>query len=448
MKLSQAFEIVRGDVVSLIGAGGKTSLMVALGYELAEMGWRVLAMTSVQTNAHQMDLMPTALKADAGAQKISNALSQSRFVFLYQSVVGDTLYGLGREAISRLPDTIDSDVILVEADTANGLSLKAPLPHEPNIPQETSLVIPVASTAVLGHPLDHQRVYNLETIVEKYGFVENSRIKGAWLAQILRDEELGLKGVPEGVRVVPFLNQTPTRNHARGRARIVARLILKSPRFHGVVIGSVRGKEQVYEVQRPVGAIVLAAGLSSRMGTSKMKLPWVGERSILQHVIDQLIKSRIDHITVVTGHEAREMRNHIKYMGVEDVFNKDYKTGEMLSSIKTGLSAMPANIAAALIVLGDQPRIQPKTIYQVMSAYAEGENDLIVPSFQMKRGHPVLIGRRYWNEILNLSEDGSLRDVMNAHASRIHYVNIDNDSILRDVDTPQDYREERGRAGL
>lgn len=448
MKLYQAFEIAPGDVVSIIGAGGKTSLMTALGYELAEQGWRVLATTTVPTAAYQLDLMPTALKADAGTQKISKALSDDRFVFLYQSVIGNILYGLGRESISRVVDTVDSDVLLVEADNANGLPLKAPLPNEPNIPPETSLVIPVASTAILGHPLDPHHVYNLPAIIEKYGFAENSRIKGAWLAQILRDEELGLRNVPRGVRVIPFLNQTLTRSHARGRARMVARLILKSSRFHSVVIGSVRGEEQVYEVQRPVGAVVLAAGLSTRMGESKMRLPWAEGRTILEHVIEQLIKSRVDHITVVTGHQAREIKNLVKHLAVDVVFNKDYKTGEMLSSIKAGIGAMPSNIAAVLIVLGDQPRIQPRTVYQVMSAYAEGENDLIVPSFQMKRGHPVLIGRRYWGEILNLSENASLRDVMNAHASRIRYVNIDNDSILRDVDTPQDYREERWRAGL
>lgn len=446
MKLHQAFDIAPGEVASLIGAGGKTSLLVALGYELAEMGWRVLATTTVGMDAHQLDLMPRAIKAEMGAQSISAALTESRFVFLYNAVIGNSVYGLRRDDIPRLLDVVDSDVFLVEADVSNGLPIKAPFPDEPVIPKGTTLVIPVASTSVLGQPFDTAHVYNPQAIIERYGFAQGARIKSAWLAQIIRDEELGLKGVPEAVRVIPYLNQSTSKAYAKGRARMIARLILKSPRFQGVVIGSIRGAEQVYEVQRPVGAVVLAAGLSTRMGKSKVMLPWSNGRTILEHIIDQLVKSRIDQITVVTGHQSREVKAMLKPLGVEIVHNKSYKSGEMLSSIKTGLSAMPAHIAAALIVLGDQPRLQPKTIYQVTSRYAEGDSDLIVPSFEMKRGHPVLIGRRYWGEILKLPEDGSLRDVMNAHP--ISYVNVDNDSVLRDVDTPEDYRQERWRAGL
>jgi molybdenum cofactor cytidylyltransferase len=109
---------------------------------------------------------------------------------------------------------------------------------------------------------------------------------------------------------------------------------------------------------------------------------------------------------------------------------------------------MPSHISATLVVLGDQPRIQPKVVAQVMMAYSEGTGDIITPSYQMRRGHPILIDRRYWPEILDLPEDGSLRDVIDRHKERIAYVNVDTDSVLRDVDTPEDYRQERKLAGL
>jgi molybdenum cofactor cytidylyltransferase len=448
MKLHEAFEIARGEVVSFTGAGGKTSLMVALGYELAEMGWRVLATTTYRMRTDQLDLMPVSLKMSAGVKRISDALNKSRFVFLYQSVAGHTVYGLETESIRYLLDAVDSDVLLVEADVANEMGVKAPLPGEPAVPPESSLVIPVVSSAVLAQPFDAEHVYNIAAVIERYGFAEGARIKAAWLAQILRDEALGLRGAPAEARVIPYLNQTVSRGYARGRARLVARLTLKSPRFHGVVIGSVRGEQPVYEVQRPVGAVVLAAGLSRRMGQPKVLLPWANNRTILEHIIDQLIRARIDQVTVVTGHQSREVKALLKPLDVDVVYNQDYKTGEMLSSVQAGLNAMPPQVAAALIVLGDQPRIQPKTVYHIMNTYAETASDLIVPSFQMKRGHPLLIGRRYWGEILALRENSSLRDVMNAHSDAITYVNIDNDSILRDIDTPEDYRDERWRSGL
>ncbi|MDX1993509.1 MAG: selenium cofactor biosynthesis protein YqeC [bacterium] len=447
MKWQQAFEITPGEVVAFIGAGGKTSLLAGLGYELAEAGWRVLATSTVPLQEDQLELFPAVLHYTAGSDAISAALNESRFVYLYDSVKGGRVSGVPPEALSPLMDAVDSDVMLVEADTANGLPLKAPLPGEPMIPPETSLVVPVASLSVLGKPLDKHHIYNLDAIVERYGFVEGSRIKSPWVAQVLRDDELGLKGIPKTARVVAFLNQTAPPGYGRGRARLIARLALRSTRFHGIVIGSVRGAEAVHEVQRPIGAVVLAAGMSTRMGQMKVLMPW-DKKTIIEHIIEQLMNARVDHITVVTGHQAKEVKEKVEPLGIHVVYNRQYKTGEMLSSLKAGLRALPDNVAGALVVLGDQPRIQPKTIYQVMMAFAEGKGEIIAPSFERRRGHPILIGRRYWPELLDIPANGSPRDVINAHSDRIAYVEIDNDSVLRDVDTPSDYNDERQRAGL
>lgn len=226
-------------------------------------------------------------------------------------------------------------------------------------------------------------------------------------------------------------------------------MILRSERISGVAIGSVRSADPISEVQRPIGAIVLAAGLSSRMaalGQHKTLLPWAGGKTILEHIIDQLILARVQHITVVTGNRSDEIGALAEKRGAEVVFNPNYQSGEMLSSLKAGLRAQPAHIAASLVVLGDQPRIQPKIVGQVMMAYAEGQGEIVAPSYQKRRGHPILIDRRYWAELLALPDDGKPRDVINAHP--VAYVNVDTDSILRDVDTPDDYRDERSRAGL
>jgi molybdenum cofactor cytidylyltransferase len=116
--------------------------------------------------------------------------------------------------------------------------------------------------------------------------------------------------------------------------------------------------------------------------------------------------------------------------------------------VKAGLRAMPDHIAAAMVVLGDQPRIQPKTVGMVMGAYAEGQGDIVAPSYNMRRGHPIMIDRRYWKDILDLPPDGAPRDVINANADQIAYVVVDNDSVLKDVDTPEAYDAERRKAGL
>jgi molybdenum cofactor cytidylyltransferase len=415
---------------------------------LADAGWRVLATTTTCITANQLQLMPHAVTLDSSMSSISTALSDHRFVFLYDNIRSGKVYGPALSWIPHLLDSLDSDILLIEADGAHGLPLKAPLDHEPVIPPETSLVVPIASLSVLGQPLDEAHVYNAQAIHDRYGFGLGNRVKSPWVAQVLRDDELGLRGVPEKARVVALLNQTPAHGYLRARGRLVARFILRSTRVSGVAIGSVRAAEPIHEVQRPVGAIVLAAGMSRRMGQSKILLPWSGRKTIIEHIIEQLLLSRLDHITVVTGYRSDEVKRLAEKLGVDVVYNPFYETGEMLSSLKIGLKAMPPHIAASMIVLGDQPRLQPKVISQVLMAYAEGEGDIVAPSYQMRRGHPILISRRFWPELLALPDGGAPRDVINAHQNRIAYVNVDTDSILGDVDTPQDYAQERRSAGL
>ncbi|NWF68936.1 MAG: putative selenium-dependent hydroxylase accessory protein YqeC [Chloroflexi bacterium] len=448
MKLHRALELTRGAVVAFVGAGGKTSALVRLGYELADMGWRVLATTTTRIGQDQLPFFPQHLPYDINTDKLSALLNEQRFVFLRAEVRAGKVYGPPLDWFPRLLDSSDSDVLLIEADGARGLPLKAPYGHEPVIPAETSLVVPVASMAVLGQPLDEKHVYNASAIIEHFGFVEGSRVKSPWVAQVLRDEALGLRGVPPKARVTALLNSTPASGYVRGRARLTARLILRQPRVHSVALGSVRASDPVYEVQRNVGAVVLAAGMSKRMGQMKVLMPWADGKPIIEHILEQLLLAHVDHICVVTGNRALDVAACAGKIGAETVFNPDYASSEMLSSLKIGLRAMPAHIAAALVVLGDQPRLQPKIVTQVVTAYAEGLGEIIAPSYLMRRGHPILIDRRYWQEILALPEDGAPRDVINAHADRVAYVNVDNDSVLTDVDTPQDYQRERGKAGL
>ena len=448
MKLKQAFDVARGDVVAFTGAGGKTSTLIGLGYELAEAGWRVLATTTTALAEDQLTLFPHVMRYDADAHAISDALSQHQFVFLYDEIKRGQVYGPAVEWTPQLLDTVDSDVLLVEADISNGMPFKAPYEDEPIIPLEASLVVPVASLSALGKSFDEDNVYNPSAMTDKYGFVENSIIKSPWLAQVLRDDDLGLKGIPDRARVVAFLNQTPERGYLRGRARMIARLTLQSKRIHGVAMGSVRSAEPVHELQRSVGAIVLAGGQSSRMGEPKVLLPWGKNKSIIEHITEQMIRSRIDHIRVVTGYYAEEVKALIKPLGIKVVHNRSFKTGEMISSLKAGLRTLPDNVSATLVVLGDQPRIQPKVIYQLLSAYARGEGDLLIPRYRRRQGYPVLIGRAYWSEILKLRRNEGFLDVINAHADQIHYISVDTDSILRNVDTVEDYHQERIRAGL
>jgi molybdenum cofactor cytidylyltransferase len=188
-------------------------------------------------------------------------------------------------------------------------------------------------------------------------------------------------------------------------------------------------------------ALVLAAGLSRRMGTNKLLLPF-GGRTVLAQVISVLQGCSLGEIVLVTGHEhekVKEILGRYPHSGLRFVYNPNYATGDMLSSIQAGLAAMRDALRcdAALIVLGDQPLIERRIVEQVIAAHEPGT--VIVPSSNRHGGHPILIDRACWPEVLALPLNANLREVLRAHADWLHYVEVDTESILRDMDTPEDY---------
>ncbi len=186
-----------------------------------------------------------------------------------------------------------------------------------------------------------------------------------------------------------------------------------------------------------ISAVVLAAGESKRMGQPKMLLPW-GNSTVLQTVISTLQESGLEDILVVTGGAKQQVETLVP-ASVEIVFNPDFTKSEMLGSIQAGLSAREQKSEAALIALGDQPQIEKTTIARILEEYRKTKNPIIVPSYQMHRGHPWLVRQALWTDILALQPPDTLREFLNRHADAIRYIPFDSPSILQDLDTPGDY---------
>ena len=193
-----------------------------------------------------------------------------------------------------------------------------------------------------------------------------------------------------------------------------------------------------------ITAIILAAGQSKRMGQPKMLLPW-GKTTVLRQVITTLKHAGDLEIMVVTGAERIKIEKICAASEVLVTHNPDYANGQMLSSIQVGVRAVRERTSAeaALIVLGDQPQVQVRSVWAVMDAFEMDGSSLVVPSYQMRRGHPWLVARLLWDEILAMSPEESPRDFLNRHAGEIKYVDVDTPSILADLDTYDDYLKSR-----
>jgi len=191
-----------------------------------------------------------------------------------------------------------------------------------------------------------------------------------------------------------------------------------------------------------ISAIILAAGESKRMGQPKMLLPW-GKLTVLEHVIMTFQNTGIEDIIVITGGAHQEVEKLIHPGKVRGIYNTEFSNGEMLASIQCGLMSLKDQATATLIGLGDQPQVQEETVRLICKTFEEKESRLIVPSFQMRRGHPWLVERSLWNALLEMRSPYSPRDFLNKYADEIQYVPVDNASILADLDTPEDYQRSR-----
>ncbi len=190
-----------------------------------------------------------------------------------------------------------------------------------------------------------------------------------------------------------------------------------------------------------ITAIILAAGESKRMGEPKMLMPW-GKSTVLQTVISTFQASGIKDILVITGGAHQQVESLVGRT-VETVYNENYQSGEMLSSIQLGLSVKMREASAALICLGDQPQVEERSVRSVCNAFLASKSQIVVPSYQMHRGHPWLVARPLWDELIAMKPPKTPRDFLKKHANKIHYVIVDSPNILADLDTPEDYTKQK-----
>jgi molybdenum cofactor cytidylyltransferase len=186
-----------------------------------------------------------------------------------------------------------------------------------------------------------------------------------------------------------------------------------------------------------LSAIVLAAGISERMGTqNKLLLSW-GDQCIMEATINQILKAHLFEIIVVSAHET------LRTLKVSDqikiVENRNYSQG-MTSSIKTGIRACDTSSDGFMICLADQPFISSDIYSKIYRAFETNPDRIIAPFFQGKKGNPVVFSRRYESALLNNPNSNGCKSVVEKNWPDIVRVDINQGVILEDIDTPEAYR--------
>ncbi|MFC2048310.1 molybdenum cofactor cytidylyltransferase [Chloroflexota bacterium] len=187
-----------------------------------------------------------------------------------------------------------------------------------------------------------------------------------------------------------------------------------------------------------LSAILLAAGEAKRMGKTKQLMPW-RQSTMVEQAIDNLLSSAVDEVIVVVGHKAEEVTKVIADKAVKLVVNPDYEQG-MSTSVIAGLNLLDSQTQAVMLALGDQPFIDSQTINRLIDEFYSHDKGIIIPTYQGRRGHPIIFVSKYKEELLGLTGDIGGRQIIENHPDDVLEVAVESESILADIDTIGDYQ--------
>jgi molybdenum cofactor cytidylyltransferase len=331
-------------------------------------------------------------------------------------------------------------VLLVEADGARGLSLKAPAAHEPVIPPSADLVVLTAGLDILGKPLDEAHVHRPGRVAALLGLQAGALIDAGHVAAVLTSESGGLHRVPAGAEVRVLLNKAETSERIAG-GRVVAERVLASPRIRSVLLGAVALEDPVRQAHGRVAGVVLAAGGSERLGRMKQLVQWRG-KALVQHAIQAAIEGGLSPVVVVIGAEAEAVRQAIAAEAVSVVENRAWREGQS-GSVIAGLAAVESQAEAVIFLLSDVPFVDRELVLALVAEHRRTLAPLIAPSVEGQRATPVLFDRVAFHELHHLKGDQGGRALFDRFPSRSVPWQAD---ILFDIDTPDDLHALEQRA--
>jgi molybdenum cofactor cytidylyltransferase len=230
-------------------------------------------------------------------------------------------------------------------------------------------------------------------------------------------------------------------------ARMLAKLPVRSADVTGLGVGGLlmeiitrpqpREGAVAAEIPRKVGVLVLAAGRGTRMGGPNKMLAEIGGKPIVRHAVEAALSSRARPVVVVTGHEGERVAAAVKGLDVQRVHNPDFAAG-LSTSLKVGIGALPPDIDAVAVALGDMPGVTGALIDKLARAIDPEAGALIaVPTRDGRRGNPVVWSRRFLEDLAKLEGDTGARHLIGQHNEAVTEVPVEDDGAFLDIDTPE-----------
>jgi len=456
-------------VISAVGGGGKTTILVNLFQNKFRARSILTTTTAMIAPGHRDGAINPCEKfrqLDDALLRISTTPPVASGVWYskpfpgvpgkYSGIDKDTFDAYIRER----REEHDRDLIaLCEADGSKRKPLKAHADHEPVIPRTTDLTLIVFGCGGIGKPLTEQFVHRADMFSDVIGKDVGERIDLDNLIDLLRSGHL-FKGIPRTSRIAIVFNQADLLPESQSRPANLQRWaeeVLSIPSIDAVFFTSGAGDAHRTEfgITRSVSdsplfsAVVLAAGLSSRMGEENKLLLPLGDKTILETTLEHVLKSDIRELVVVLGYEASKVKQAIMSTALEKaptdtkttiVLNERYESGQG-TSVACGVKQLSDHSVACFFVPGDQPFVSP-AIMRTLAEHSEREK-IIIPEISGRQTSPVLFDRYFYDELAKLNKERGGREVIDAHGDDavVLPVACRDERAAIDIDTRKDYEK-------
>ena len=467
-------------VVTLVGAGGKTSALFRLADEAVASGRRVVTTTTTRIFASQAEQAPGRLVVDPDGNgsidwdALEAELARHGHCLLVTSLTGPKCEGLPPTVVDGLAaraHDLGISLIAVEGDGSRRRPVKAPAPHEPVIPDCTTHLVPVAGLDALGLPLSEPYVHRPERmrallqeadastrltarmmgrlVVEPYVRGERERqwpvASGQWPVAGGQWPVAGGQWsvrASGGARLIALLNKAENAPRLAA-ARLIAQRL--SQQGQTTLIGAV-GQESGTAIRERWGAtaaIVLAAGASRRMGEPKQLLRWRGE-PLVTRAARSALQSGASEAIVISGAVREQVEAALEPLRREAggrlrvVFNAAWQEGQA-GSVRAAVEALPTACEAALFLPVDQPRLPAALLRRLWQRWRGGSDLAAVAVGGAIRGAPALFDRRYFGLLKRVEGDRGGGALLRRHAADVSAIETPG-HWLTDVDTPEDWR--------
>jgi len=431
LALVKALRAQSSSYIAFVGSGGKSTAVFTLARELSS---PVIVTATTHLGGWQMPFADTHIITNDSASIEQLELDQQGVILITGEIEGDRTKPINDELLARLNLFCRSHSIplLIEADGSRQKPLKAWADHEPPIPEFVDHIVQVVGLSGLGKRLSDQTVHRADVFGKLSNLKTGELVTTDGLMKVLVHEDGGLKNIPPGARRSVLLNQADA-PEAQSIARTMVDLLLHH--YQSVIVTSLKNKI-VHAVHEPVAGIILAAGEASRYGEPKQVLKWKGE-SFVRVVAQTALRAGLSPVIVVTGAHAEQVKSAVHDLEVKVIHNKEWKDGQG-SSIRAGVPHIPKECGGAIFLLVDQPQVGISILRALKEKHAEGLYPIVAPMVIDRRANPVLFDHAAFPDLMTIEGDTGGRAIFHKH--RVEYLPWHDESLLLDVDTPEQYQ--------